>query len=1427
LGGADITGGYGDDVVYANLFAFTNFASADLTVDSGGSLIINNSEGPAITVRGIEKLVFQKESAGSQMMLNGAASNVAIEWLDADNSFNYSSDYIDGGENDDRIDLGFGGGKYTGGGGSDWFILTALQALQVGSATEIEDLALGDIIDFSQAGADFITGPFTGVAGQVRSVNLGSSTQIEVDLDGNGSGDVALYITNGGFNLTETSPGSNVLWIGPFVSTVPSSGDDNLTGTTGPDTIDALAGNDRVKGLEGDDELHGSDGNDVLSGDFDNFSNVVGNDELFGDAGNDVLVGGKGDDSLDGGDGDDRLIGGPGIVYGFFGGVWSVGGYILTDAGNDTYDGGDGTDAALISFYRSETITLDMSNPAALNPILSDGVQIGTITNVERLEYHGGIGDSDIVGGPNDDYFTSGTGDDAFDGGAGTDTVSYYYVSGAVHVDLRIVGSQDTSTGGIDLLDETGNAAGLDQDGPALIGDGQVVFHQATPPDDIDPPALAADPAGSEQLKDILVAEDYANSASQDTLSAGIDTLLAIENLQGSNQYSDTLIGNDQANYISGHGGDDTIQGQDGNDTLDGGDGHDAIYGDTSLYISNPGPSGNDVLLGGPGNDFLVGGLGYDILVGDDGDDILISGLAAATQLHSWGGWSFGWQPNIDGGDVEINGGNGNDRAIVSMPRTQGIVFDGTNIENSNDIVVGGVVVGDITSVEQLDFYTGNGNDDITVAGSFAWVQSAGGNDRLVGKAQVNYFWPGAGDDEIIGFSGETWVFYGDNFDYNGSFYTIAPAGVTVDLAIVGVAQNTIGAGWDKLTGVRHVVGTQWADTISGDASDNQLDLGSGNDTANGRGGNDTIYGGSGNDTLDGGDGNDTLYGGTDDDTLTGGLGDDELNGGGGIDTASYTSATAGVTVSLLLTTAQNTGGAGIDTLLDIENLTGSALNDVLTGNGEANSIRAGGGDDTVAAGDGADTLFGWTGNDTLLGESGDDTINASDGDDTLDGGDGNDVLNGGNGIDTASYASATAGVTVSLLLTTAQNTVGAGIDTLAEIENLTGSAHNDSLTGNTGANTIRAGGGDDTVAGGAGADTLFGWTGNDTLLGEGGNDTLNGSDGDDTLDGGPGNDVLIGGNGIDTATYASATAGVTVSLLLTAAQNTVGAGTDTLSTIENLTGSVHNDILTGNGSANSIRGREGDDTIAAGAGADALFGWTGNDTLLGQSGNDSINGGDGDDTLDGGPGNDVLNGGNGIDTASYASATAGVTVNLGLTAAQNTIGAGADTLSAIENLTGSNLADTLTGSSAANTIKGGGGSDVIKGNAGNDILEGGAGADQLTGGLNADRFVLGDAGHSTVALPDQILDFDQAGGDRINRRHRRRGGRSVHIRGWRRFQLDCRSGDRGQPCRRTIPGRGRHERRQPPRLRAHRYGWGHADCRWVHRLGKEALGVP
>ncbi|MBY0335186.1 MAG: FG-GAP-like repeat-containing protein [Acetobacteraceae bacterium] len=139
--------------------------------------------------------------------------------------------------------------------------------------------------------------------------------------------------------------------------------------------------------------------------------------------------------------------------------------------------------------------------------------------------------------------------------------------------------------------------------------------------------------------------------------------------------------------------------------------------------------------------------------------------------------------------------------------------------------------------------------------------------------------------------------------------------------------------------------------------------------------------------------------------------------------------------------------------------------------------------------------------------------------------------------------------------------------------------------------------GGPATYRGTTLADTLRGSALGDRMDGHGQNDRLFGNAGNDTIDGGAGNDAMDGGTGSDTASYASATALVRVSLALATAQNTAGAGTDTLSNVENLLGSAFNDTLTGSAAANTLTGGLGDDLLSGGGGNDALLGDAGRDT--------------------------------------------------------------------------------------------------------------------------------------------------------------------------------------------------------------------------------------
>lgn len=289
----------------------------------------------------------------------------------------------------------------------------------------------------------------------------------------------------------------------------------------------------------------------------------------------------------------------------------------------------------------------------------------------------------------------------------------------------------------------------------------------------------------------------------------------------------------------------------------------------------------------------------------------------------------------------------------------------------------------------------------------------------------------------------DTWNFFG-NFVYN-------PAGLSsgtvtkANYSLNGTLEWQAVGSWSATTLMGYLAAQNISGLMASAFSGNDTFNGSsGNDGFNGFTGNDILNGNGGDDTLFGGDGNDGLYGGAGNDMLFGGAGNDVLSGGDGFDIANYATATGGVKVSLALTSAQVTGGAGTDTLLSIDGLFGGAGNDSLTGS---------------------------VGDNYINGSTGNDSINGGDGHDTIIGGSGNDILVAGNGTDTVSYYGTTAAVTVSLAITAAQNTVGAGSDTLSGFENLMGGFVSDRLTGNASGNWIDGLTGNDTLTGGGGSD--------------------------------------------------------------------------------------------------------------------------------------------------------------------------------------------------------------------------------------------------------------------------------------------------------------------------------------------------------------------
>lgn len=340
-------------------------------------------------------------------------------------------------------------------------------------------------------------------------------------------------------------------------------------------------------------------------------------------------------------------------------------------------------------------------------------------------------------------------------------------------------------------------------------------------------------------------------------------------------------------------------------ENIEGSDDADILLGNDEANVIN-GNDGNDDLTGLGGNDTLNGGEGNDNLSGGGGVDIIDGGEGIDT--NSFADINLGAaDPSIAGVTVVVNA-------------------DGSGTASYNGGGGNGPLIEEeFTGIENI---TGsNNNDDIRALGAAPnEINGLDGDDFIAGGGGVDVLDGGEGND-------------------TNSFINIG-AEVIADLGTgsASYAPNENVTVFENFQGFENLDGSDNDDQLFGDGGANTLTGNDGDDLLVGRGGDDVLEGGEGNDVLQGGGGNDIT------------------DGGEGIDTADFQDIGSAVTANLAdgtATYAAPNGNEVADTLISIENLTGSENDDNLTGDEGDNLLAGGAGNDTIEGGAGNDVIRG------------------------------------------------------------------------------------------------------------------------------------------------------------------------------------------------------------------------------------------------------------------------------------------------------------------------------------------------------------------------------------------------------------------------------------------------------------------------------------
>ncbi|MBF0306263.1 MAG: hypothetical protein HQL41_11505 [Alphaproteobacteria bacterium] len=1163
------------------------------------------------------------------------------------------------------------------------------------------------------------------------------------------NGDVVSAIVDGGgatesWRLVGDAVGNTLVSTGGIGRIEGGAGSDTITGSTGREYLDGGAGADTVKGEGGDDVVCGGTGTDSLSG----------------GAGYDLLVvDDLGADVIDGGADSDILR------------VQSSSALTMADADFALYTSIEG-----LEFRGSQTVTLTLgANALASGLKWIDGyAQTGAMTvdgsafgadqwiaagagadsvqgGAGNDEIDGWAGDDVLSGGAGNDYLRGDDGDDTLTGGDGDD-----WFTGGNGQDVAVIGMtlgeatiSGSSTGL--FLDKAGQSDYVAQTETLIFSDASVTVER--PPSET---RLNATATGSQTEVELTALADggYVTAWVTDGLGVffqrydsgktAVNAVTQVGSDVAANEIATCALDNggwviawNETTPASANGAinamiyddagastaitiDDTTQANDVEIAGLPGGGFVAVWECTSpadtgatsgVRFSTFDPAGNRLQTGEVNTTTAGDQIDPDVAALADG------GFVVVWETDGGGIWGQKYGPDglVVGAEFQVSDtvGAQSDPAVTAL-------------EDGGFAVVwtiGGAVwgqawtaAGTASGAFEVDGSATNCADaDITglFGGGFMVTWTGYDAASAPSVAQGRVF-------QVI--SGNVYAVNNDDFILSTSTMeqdraTVAQLG-TGEVITAWVSEHQDGDAWGAYGQIVDQTGLS-AIKLTGDANANQFNISVGVGWVDGAAGDDTLSGGSFSQRLDGGAGNDKLYGGTGEDMLVGGTGNDTLDGGVGNDRLVMSDLDANDSLSggtgndvLRLTAAMTLAMSGLS-ITGVETLVLDAVAGLSVSLDDAVAIgkvhvRLGAATVDGTAVSTAVTITGGAGSDSLLGGSGDDTIWAGAGDDTVSGGTGNDVLGGGVGADVLSFSSDATGLTVDMGAGTASG-AASGDDTISGFEVLIGGSGDDSLVGGSAACTISGGAGNDEIVSGAAG-------------GE--------------FDGGAGDDML---------NLAAMAAGVALVMNgATAAGFTSGAVTGSVVNFEYVTGSAHGDDLTGDASNNLLLGQDG------------------NDTLDGGPGNDTISAGNGDDVLWSTDGSDTLMGGLGTDRVEFSSRASGVSVNMTTGIATS----GADTINLdVENVSGSNYADTIAGYTIAETlwgwsgtdsIDGGDGDDTIYGNddadtlvggVGGDVLYGGGGNDSLDGGSGNDTIHTG-SGYDTIAGNAgeiDVVDFSEA----------------------------------------------------------------------------------